>query len=49
MSITRRDMLAGVAGAVALGATTAAQTADPTKVRGTPSRAVGQRAASEKV
>lgn len=50
MSITRRDMLTGVAGAVALGTTAGAQTApDPTKVRGTPSRVVGQRAAPEKV
>lgn len=50
MKVTRRSLLAGAAGAVALGSTTQAQTAaDPSKVRGKPSRAVGQRAAPEKV
>lgn len=50
MKVTRRDVLAGAAGALALGATGRAQApADPSKVRGTPSRALGQRAAPEKV
>ena len=52
MKVSRRDLLAGAAGVVALGATAATQTqdapADPTKVRGRPSRALGQRAPSEK-
>jgi len=51
MKVTRRDLLAGAAGAVALGTTAQAQTpapVDPTKVRGTPSRAMGQRAPAEK-
>jgi len=52
MKVSRRDLLAGAAGVVALGATTATQPpeapADPTKVRGRPSRALGQRAPSEK-
>jgi sulfane dehydrogenase subunit SoxC len=49
MKVSRRDLLAGAAGAVALGTTAAGQpTADPTKVRGKPSRALGQRAATEK-
>lgn len=49
MKVTRRDLLAG-AGAMALGATAQAQTpADPSKVRGAPSRVVGQRAGAEKV
>ena len=53
MKVSRRDLLAGAAGVVALGATAAAQSpaeapADPTKVRGRPSRALGQRAPSEK-
>jgi len=52
MKVSRRDLLAGAAGVVALGATTAAQSqdapADPTKVRGRPSRALGQRAPTEK-
>jgi sulfane dehydrogenase subunit SoxC len=51
MKVSRRDLLVGAAGVVAVGAT-AAQTqdppADPTKVRGRPSRALGQRAPSEK-
>jgi len=52
MKVSRRDLLAGAAGVVALGATAGAQPpetpADPTKVRGRPSRALGQRAPSEK-
>ena len=52
MKVSRRDLLAGAAGVVALGATPALQSqdapADPTKVRGRPSRALGQRAPSEK-
>jgi sulfane dehydrogenase subunit SoxC len=49
MKVSRRDLLAGAAGAVALGRTAAGQPpADPTKVRGKPSRALGQRAATEK-
>ena len=50
MKVTRRDVLAGAAGALAAGATAGAQPpADPSKVRGAPSRALGQRAAPEKV
>ncbi len=52
MKVTRRDLLAGAAGAVALGTTAQAQApapADPSKVRGKPPRATGQRAAGEKV
>src|SRR4029450_8295070 len=49
MKVSRRDLLAGAAGAVALGTTAAGQPpADPTKGRGKPSRALGQRAATEK-
>jgi sulfane dehydrogenase subunit SoxC len=52
MKLSRRAILAGAAGAVALGktaATEAPQTpADPSKVRGRPSRTLGQRAPSEK-
>src|SRR5437870_678597 len=52
MKVSRRDLLAGAAGAVALGKTAAMQSgqapADPTKVRGKPSRALGQRAPTEK-
>jgi sulfane dehydrogenase subunit SoxC len=52
MKVSRRDLLAGAAGVVALGKTTAMQSqeapADPSKVRGRPSRALGQRAPSEK-
>ena len=47
MKVTRRDLLAGAAGAVVLGKTTRAQTrtpVDPTKVRGAPTSAMGQRA-----
>ncbi len=51
MKVTRRDLIAGAAGAVALSASARAQTpaADPSKVRGKPPRATGQRAATEKV
>jgi sulfane dehydrogenase subunit SoxC len=52
MKVSRRDLLAGAAGAVALGKTAALQggqpPADSTKVRGKPSRALGQRAPTEK-
>jgi len=50
MKLSRRDLLAGAAGVVAVGATAAAQSppSDPSKVRGKPSRALGQRAAAEK-
>src|SRR5262245_39532858 len=51
MKVTRRDLLAGAAGAVALSATVQGQTsaADPTKVRGKPPRETGQRAVTEKL
>ena len=52
MKVSRRDLLAGAAGVVVAGAAGAAQSpdppADPSKVRGRPSRALGQRAATEK-
>src|SRR4051812_25876279 len=52
MKVSRRDLLAGAAGVVALGRSAAVQTpavpSDSTKVRGRPSRALGQRAAFEK-
>src|SRR6266581_4296412 len=52
MKVSRRDLLAGAAGVVALGKTAAMQTpqapSDPSKVRGKPSRALGQRAPAEK-
>jgi sulfane dehydrogenase subunit SoxC len=52
MRVSRRDLLAGAAGVVALGTTAAMQApqtpSDSTKVRGKPSRALGQRAPSEK-
>src|SRR5258706_4328919 len=52
MKVSRRDLLAGAAGVVALGKTAAMQPqeapADPSKVRGRPSRALGQRAPAEK-
>ena len=52
MKVSRRDLLAGAAGVVAAGAAGVAQSqdppADPSKVRGRPSRALGQRAATEK-
>jgi len=50
MKISRRAILAGAAGAVALGRTTNAQpTNDPTKVRGRASRPLGERAPTEKI
>ena len=49
MKVSRRDLLAGAAGVVVLGKTAIAQApADPTKVRGKPSRALGLRAPTEK-
>ena len=51
MKVSRRALLAGAAGVVAFGKTAIAQApvpADPSKVRGKPSRALGQRAAFEK-
>ena len=52
MKVSRRDLLAGAAGIAAFGSPAAAQSPSPpldtTKVRGKPSRAVGQRAAAEK-
>jgi len=51
MKVTRRELLAGAAGTIALGATAAAQAtqppADPTRVRGRAARSVGQRASTE--
>jgi sulfane dehydrogenase subunit SoxC len=51
MKLSRRELLAGVAGAAALDAAALAQgtqaPADPTKVRGRPVRPVGQRAPGE--
>jgi sulfane dehydrogenase subunit SoxC len=50
MKVTRRDLIAGAAGAVALARTAGAQAPpDPTKVRGPGPRAVGDRAASARV
>jgi len=53
MKVTRRELLASAAGAAVLSTTGAAQSAqtpaDPSRVRGKPPRAVGQRAATEKV
>jgi sulfane dehydrogenase subunit SoxC len=50
MKVSRRALLAGAAGAVALGKTGLAQApTDSTKVRGKPPRALGVRAAAEKV
>jgi sulfane dehydrogenase subunit SoxC len=52
MKVTRRDLIAGAAGAVALGHTARSEAqapADPSKVRGTPPRANGERAATAKV
>src|SRR6267143_7097364 len=50
--VSRRALLAGAAGVVALGKTADMQAppapADPSKVRGRPSRALGQRAPTEK-
>jgi sulfane dehydrogenase subunit SoxC len=52
MKVSRRTLLTGAAGVVALGKTAAAGApqapADPTKVRGKPSRVLGQRAPAEK-
>src|SRR5262245_48202779 len=52
MKVTRRDVLAGAAGVVALGKSALAQSpatpADPSKVRGRPSSVLGQRAPAEK-
>ena len=52
MKVSRRALLAGAAGVVALGKTADMRAqeapADPSKVRGRPSRALGQRAATEK-
>jgi sulfane dehydrogenase subunit SoxC len=52
MKVTRRDVLAGAAGVVAIGKSALAQApqapSDPTKVRGRPSSALGQRSPSEK-
>jgi sulfane dehydrogenase subunit SoxC len=52
MKVSRRALLAGAAGVVALGKSATMQApqapSDPTKVRGKPSRALGQRAPSEK-
>ena len=49
MKVSRRDVLAGAAGVVALGKAAIAQPpADPSKVRGKPSRAIGLRAPTEK-
>jgi len=52
MKVSRRALLAGAAGVVAAGKTAAMQApqppSDPSKVRGKPSKALGQRAPSEK-
>jgi sulfane dehydrogenase subunit SoxC len=52
MKVSRRNLLAGAAGIVALGKGAAMQApaapTDPTKIRGTPTRALGQRAPAEK-
>jgi sulfane dehydrogenase subunit SoxC len=52
MKVSRRTLLTGAAGVVALGKAATAQAppapSDPSKVRGRPSRALGQRAPSEK-
>ena len=51
MKVSRRTLLTGAAGVVALGKTATAGTAqapaDSTKVRGKPSRPLGQRAPTE--
>jgi sulfane dehydrogenase subunit SoxC len=50
MKVSRRTLLSGAVGAVAARSTVRAQApADPTKVRGKPPRAVGQRAATVKI
>src|SRR5260370_25998212 len=49
MKVSRRDLLAGAAGVVAVGKTAAMRAVqDPSKVRGKPSRALGLRAPTEK-
>jgi sulfane dehydrogenase subunit SoxC len=48
MKLSRRALLASAAGVAALGVSPAAQTPDPTKVRGKPPRALGGRATAEK-
>jgi sulfane dehydrogenase subunit SoxC len=50
MKVSRRNLLAGAAGAVALGRSLGAQApADPTKVRGRGSRPLGERSPAEKI
>jgi sulfane dehydrogenase subunit SoxC len=50
MKVSRRTLLSGAVGAVAAGSTARAQApVDPTKVRGKPPRAVGQRAPTVKI
>jgi sulfane dehydrogenase subunit SoxC len=53
MKMSRRELLVGAAGAVAVGAATHAQApqspADPTRVRGRAARPLGQRASAEKL
>jgi sulfane dehydrogenase subunit SoxC len=53
MKISRRELLAGTAGAVVLGTTVRSQSAqpaaDPTRVRGKAARALGERASTEKL
>ena len=50
MKVSRRELLTSAAGAIALGATAAAQApADPTKVRGRAARSIGQRASAETI
>ncbi len=50
MKVSRRALLAGAAATLAVGSRADAQTtSDPTKVRGKPPRAIGQRAPAEKV
>ena len=50
MKVSRRKLLSSAVGAVAVGSTAGAQApADPTKVRGKPPSAVGQRASSAKI
>ena len=49
MKVSRRDLLAGAAGVVALGTPATAQPpTDTTKTRGKPSKALGQRSPAEK-
>jgi sulfane dehydrogenase subunit SoxC len=49
MKISRRALLGGAAAAIAAGSAGAQTPHDPTRVRGKPPRAIGQRAATEKV